>query len=107
MLQIRETTPEGTPLAEMVKFGIDRPRFSADCLNVLMKELKLNCQNGLCKHPVMTILDGINTIFEERTGVSKVLPRRPPSKKLRNEYIEQSCTPDELSAVVALKKLIK
>jgi hypothetical protein len=107
MFYFRESTEEGAPLAEVIQTGLDRPRFSADCLNVLMKELKLNAQDGWNKHPIIVLIDGINGLFEERTGVSKILPRRMPSKRISQEYISSSCTPDELSLIVSLKHMLK
>lgn len=42
----REFTSPGTPLTELITVGIERPKFAADCLNVLLQELKMNCQDG-------------------------------------------------------------
>ncbi len=36
----------GSPLTEVITQGLERPKFAADCLNVLMRELKLHCQEG-------------------------------------------------------------
>jgi hypothetical protein len=42
----REETEAGSPLSDIVTMGLERPKFAADCLNVVMKELKLHCQEG-------------------------------------------------------------
>ncbi len=42
----REVTEEGCPISDVIHKGLDRPKFAADCLNVVMKELKLHCQDG-------------------------------------------------------------
>ena len=104
----RESTAEGAPLTEVFDIGLNRPRFSADCLNVILKELKLNLQSGWNKHPVMLVIDGINALFQERTFVSKKLPRRRNHAYITPQYLkEEACTPDELSLLVSLKHLLK
>ena len=103
----RELTEKGSPLLDVIDSGLSRPRFSSDCLNVLLKELKLNIQNGWNKHPVMVIIDGINVLFQERTFVSKILPKRKEHSIPTEKYIKQACTPDELSLIVAMKHLLK
>ena len=52
-LLCREVTEEGSPLSEVISKGLDRPKFAADCLNVLMKELKLHCKEGTPNCKVM------------------------------------------------------
>ena len=102
-----ELTPEGAPLSEVIESGLSRPRFSSDCLNVLLKEIKLNIQQGWSKHPVMVMIDGINVIFQERTFVSKIKPRRKSRTIPNPKSISYACTPDELSVIVAIKHLLK
>ena len=95
-------------MSEVLETGLNRPRFSADCLNVFLKELKLNLQNGWSKHPVMLMIDGLNVLFQERTLVSKILPRRKNHKLITTKYLrDEACTPDELGLLVALKHLLK
>ena len=104
----REMTPEGAPLSEVIESGLSRPRFSSDCLNVLLKEIKLNIQqDGWNKHPVMVIIDGINVLFQERTFVSKTKPRRKDRTIPIPKHISSACSPDELSVIVAIKHLLK
>jgi len=103
-----EMTPEGAPLSEVIESGLSRPRFSSDCLNVLLKEIKLNIQqDGWNKHPVMVIIDGINVLFQERTFVSKTKPRRKDRTIPIPKHISSACSPDELSVIVAIKHLLK
>ena len=84
----RESTPIGSPLSQIIETGLNRPRFSADCLNVFLKELKTNIQQGWNKYPVMLMLDGVNVLFQERTLVSKTLPRRKASCPTTPFYIK-------------------
>ena len=53
----------------MVEFGIERLNFSADALNVVLRELKLNSSNGNCK--LMVIVDGVNVLFSPYTLLNK------------------------------------
>ena len=103
----RESTPEGSPLSQILETGLNRPRFSADCLNVFLKELKINLQQGWNKHPVMLMIDGINVLFQERTLVSKTIPRRKNHGTVTPYYLQEACTPDELSMLVAIKHMLK
>lgn len=40
MWNARETTPIGTPLMELVQYGVSRVKYSCDVLDVLINELK-------------------------------------------------------------------
>ena len=86
---------------------MNRPRFAGDCLNVLLKEIKLNIQDGWNKHPVMILVDGINVIFQERTLVQKSKERKQANIIYKRIMAEDCCAPDELSFVVALKHMLK
>ena len=92
-------TEKGSPLSEVIESGLSRPRFSSDCLNVLLKEIKLNIQDGWNKHPVMVIIDGVNVLFQERTFVSKIMPKRKEHSIPTEKYIREACSPDELSLI--------
>lgn len=46
---VREKTVAGSPLSEVLDIGCERLTFAADALNVLIRELKLNCNDGNCK----------------------------------------------------------
>ena len=103
----RESTPEGSPLSQIIETGLNRPRFAADCLNIFLKEIKINLQQGWNKHPVMLMIDGVNTLFQERTFVSKTIPRRKSNLRITPKYLQDACSPDELGLCVALKHLLK
>ena len=84
----RESTPEGSPLSQIIETGLNRPRFAADCLNIFLKEIKINLQQGWNKHPVMLMIDGVNTLFQERTFVSKTIPRRKSNLRITPKYLK-------------------
>ena len=46
---VREKTPAGAPLADVIDIGIERLTFAADALNVVIRELKLNCNDDNCE----------------------------------------------------------
>ena len=121
-----ESTEEGVPLSEVMEFGLERPRFAADCFAVLLKELKLNFKDGWNKYPLMIIIDGnfisffnlffkeivnfsgINVIFQERTYVTKSVPRRRNHQVINNKFLRKAtCAPEELSLLVAMKHMLK
>jgi hypothetical protein len=74
---------------------------------VFLKELKINLQQGWNKHPVMLMIDGINVLFQERTLVSKTIPRRKNHGHVTPYYLQEACTSDELSMLVAIKHMLK
>lgn len=43
---IRETTPKGTTLNELVTHGINRAKYACDCMDILLNELKAHCSNN-------------------------------------------------------------
>ena len=103
-----ESSEPGVPLSDIIDLGLARPRFAADCFNVLLKELKLNIQKGWNKHPLMVIVDGINVIFQERTFVTKTMSRRKNHKTIDSRFLKvMACSPDELSLIVAIKHLLR
>nr|ACO10769.1 Mitochondrial 28S ribosomal protein S29 [Caligus rogercresseyi] len=99
----RESTGEGSPLLDVLNQGIQRPKFSADALNVLMRELLLSCNENKCK--VLILGDGINSIFGQLTACHR--------EKLIQERIHKTlyrdllCVPNELSVIYNLKKLLR
>lgn len=103
----RESTKEGAPLSEVLETGLARPRFAPDCFNVILKELKLNMQDGWNKHPLLLSIDGINLLFQERTLVSKVKERLGYTTVRHKELLTDCCAPDELGLVVALKHMLR
>ena len=55
----------------------------------------------------MLMIDGINVLFQERTLVSKTIPRRKNHGTVTPYYLQEACTPDELSMLVAIKHMLK
>ena len=53
----------------MIDVGIERLTFAADALNVVIRELKLNCNEGNCK--LIVICDGVNSLFADHTLVHR------------------------------------
>ena len=66
---VREKTPTGSPLSAVIDVGIERLPFAADALNVVIRELKLNCNEGNCK--LMVVCDGVNSLFASSTLVHR------------------------------------
>ena len=68
-------TEFGSPLSDIINKGLERPKFAADCLNVLMKELKLHCQEGTpnCKVRNLIIIFGM---------AAMLLPQMFPKRNL-------------------------
>ena len=62
----------GSPLMEVIDMGCERLAFAADALNIVIRELKLNCNDGNCK--LMVVCDGVNSLFTEQTIVHKEKP---------------------------------
>ena len=82
-----------------------RPKFSADCLSVLMKELQLHCEDGNCK--IALFVDGVNVLFESRTNIGRKLPTKRLKGPFKPQWTEESIKPDEFSIVRSIKKILK
>ncbi|CAG2223931.1 DAP3 [Mytilus edulis] len=57
----REATEIGTPLIELLKFGLQRVKFADDVVGALLKEIKLLASQRKMK--VLVVADGINGFF--------------------------------------------
>lgn len=57
----REATEIGTPLIELLKFGLQRVKFADDVVGALLKEIKLLASQRKIK--VLVVADGINGFF--------------------------------------------
>jgi len=101
----KEKTEAGSPLFDIVRQGLERPKFSTDCLAVLMKELQLHCKGGNCK--IAIFVDGINVLFERRTNINRKLPTKRVKGPFKPEWTEESIAPDEFTVVRSIKKLLK
>ncbi|CAB4061602.1 DAP3 [Lepeophtheirus salmonis] len=99
----RETTPVDAPLIEVLLQGLERPKFSADVLNVLMNELRLSSTENKCK--IIVLGDGINAIFNKLTACHREkLTQERIHANLNREFL---CVPDELSVIFNLKRLLR
>eukprot|EP00493_Phyllostaurus_siculus_P006820 UN06891 len=54
---------------DIIDMGCERLAYAADALNIVIRELKLNCNNGNCK--LMVVCDGVNSLFSGTTLVNK------------------------------------
>ena len=85
--------------------GLERPKFAADCLAALMKELRQHCIDGNCKLAIF--IDGINVLYERRTNVSRKLPAVRTRGPFKPSWTEESIAPNEFTIVRSLKKLLQ
>lgn len=46
MWSIRETTPEGSTLKDLITHGINRAKYACDVMDILLNELKIHCTNN-------------------------------------------------------------
>jgi len=102
----RDKTEVGSPLLDVVDLGCERLVFAADAFNVLIRELKLNCNEDNCK--LMVLVDGVNCLFSEHTFVHR--ERRifeKPKYKYYEDWKSLNATVDECTTLVSIKKLLK
>ncbi|XP_052791440.1 28S ribosomal protein S29, mitochondrial-like [Mya arenaria] len=59
----RESTSAGTPLTDVVFLGIDRIKFAADCIGVLLKEIKAQAAEKDIK--VLVAVEGVNACWKD------------------------------------------
>ncbi|XP_053698093.1 28S ribosomal protein S29, mitochondrial [Sabethes cyaneus] len=64
---IRETTPAGAPLLELVDHGINRVKFSCDAIAAILQELRQQSTEGKLK--TMVVIDGFNAFFHPHTRI--------------------------------------
>ncbi|XP_046628173.1 28S ribosomal protein S29, mitochondrial [Neodiprion virginianus] len=64
---LRESTPRGVPLMQLVDLGINRVRYASEIIIALTSELKEASIAGKCQTLVM--IDGYNIFFTDRTRV--------------------------------------
>ncbi|XP_025083153.1 28S ribosomal protein S29, mitochondrial-like [Pomacea canaliculata] len=62
----REATEEGSSLLELIEFGLNRMKFSSDCVGAILKEIRT--QAAVRKLKVLVAVDGVNA-FWNRTGI--------------------------------------
>ncbi|XP_071110426.1 small ribosomal subunit protein mS29-like isoform X1 [Haliotis cracherodii] len=71
----RESAEKGTPLLDIVEFGMNRIKFAADCVGVILKELKQHANQKQIK--VMVAVDGVNSLWAPtkiRTDEKEIVP---------------------------------
>jgi len=107
----REKTETGSPLLSVVETGITRPVVAADALGVLLKELRLHCEDAVsrgepdsCK--VALVIDGMSKLFVERSYIDRKMPERPKKGPFKQDFIDESIAPNELSVVRNIKKML-
>lgn len=63
----RESTPAGSHLNDVIDFGLDRLRYSSDCVGAVLKEIR--SLNTHCSKPIRTLvtMDGINMFWMQTT----------------------------------------
>lgn len=61
----REATEIGTPLTELIDYGITRAKHSSDVVGALMKELQMQASAGTLK--ILVAVDGINAFWGQTT----------------------------------------
>lgn len=64
---IRESTPAGAPLTDLIEHGVNRVKFATDTISVLLDELKQQSTEGKCK--TMVAIDGFNAFFHPKTRI--------------------------------------
>lgn len=63
----REVSSQGTPILELVEFGISRVKYACGVVDALIRELKLASTEGRCKTLVM--IDGFNAFTSSYTRI--------------------------------------
>jgi len=103
---VREQTPAGSPLTDVIDVGCERLPFAADALNVLIRELKLNCIANNCK--LLVVCDGINSLFADHTLVHReatVWKKGPYYTGPGLEWAKNCVKVDQCSVLRNFKKL--
>jgi len=102
---VREKTEKGAPLMEVVDVACERLNFAADAMNVVMKELKLNCNDGNAK--LLVVVDGVNSLFCDLTMVHRTerVWKHGPYTKWKY-WQEGRLQVDECNVLRNIKKLL-
>lgn len=102
---VREKTEKGAPLMEVVDVACERLNFAADAMNIVMKELKLNCNDGRAK--LLVCLDGVNSLFCEKTMIHRTNTQwKHDLGKNRDFQENHRAQVDECSVLRNIKKLL-
>jgi len=101
----KDRTKVGAPLMEVINIGCERLTYAADALNVVIKELKMNCNDSNCK--LMVVCDGVNCLFADHTLVNKENPMWKPRKYVDwQDWRSEVALVDECSVMRNIKKLL-
>jgi len=101
----RDKIQAGSKLSDVVDLGCDRLNFAADAFNVLIRELKLNCNAGNCK--MMVMIDGVNALFADHTMIHKEkrhFERGP--YPIDGDWMKNIAKVDDCSVLYNMKKLL-
>jgi len=101
---VREKTEKGAPLMEVVDVACERLNFAADAMNVVMKELKLNCNDGRAK--LLVCLDGVNSLFCEQTMIHRTDREWRHDQGKYKAFQQNRAQVDECSVLRNIKKLL-
>ncbi|XP_065207662.1 small ribosomal subunit protein mS29 [Planococcus citri] len=88
---IRESTPAGSPIMDIVAHGINRVKYACDCFDILIDELKVSATNNKCK--VLCAIDGYNSLYTNKTMI-----------RIDEKY---GTKPEEVSLVQSVFKITK
>ncbi|CAG5125507.1 unnamed protein product [Candidula unifasciata] len=89
----REKAEAGTPLEEIINFGMTRIKFSSDCVGVVLKELRQQAQTKGLK--VFVAISSVNAFFVEWDHVNTL--RNAEKKKIE---------PEEMTIIHNFKKML-
>jgi small subunit ribosomal protein S29 len=79
----RETTEVGTPLTELIDFGLGRVKYASDVMGAVLKELRLQASEGQWR--LLIAIDGVNALWSS-TSIQREedLRQLHPSTELTN-----------------------
>lgn len=76
----QESSPKGSPLTDLIDFGIQRIKYASDIVIELISELKQASTAGKCK--IMVAIDGYNAFFGNDTMVKNDARQRVNAAKV-------------------------
>lgn len=88
----REFADAGTPILDMIQFGLSRPKYACDIVSILIKEIRLQADKGDLP-PILVAVEGVNAAW----GISGWC-KNEIDGKLRNV--------DDINIVRNIKKLL-
>merc|ERR1712212_1466025 len=96
----RESTPAGSHINDLIDFGLDRLRYSSDCVGAILKEIR--SLNTHCSSPIRSLvtMDGINMFWMQTT-----LTRSDQGPKVFVPVV--SVDADRLSEVWTMNRMVQ